>query len=194
MILGDDSAAMSTAYLSLGSNKGDRLRHLRCAVEQLHRHEALRVEAASPVYETEAHTVSSEEEQPSFLNAVLRVEAECTPDALLQNAPVVERAAGRRRSGTKKWSPRPLDIDLLVVDDVTCHTDTLTLPHPRLGERRFVLRPWADLAPNFVVPPPFNRPVQSLLDQCTDAAEIRRTDHALDDWMADASPAEESEA
>jgi 2-amino-4-hydroxy-6-hydroxymethyldihydropteridine diphosphokinase len=60
----------------------------------------------------------------------------------------------------------------------------LTLPHPRLAERRFVLRPWADLAPNLVVPPPFDAPVRDLLDRCPDAASIRRTDHALDGTAA----------
>jgi 2-amino-4-hydroxy-6-hydroxymethyldihydropteridine diphosphokinase len=70
---------------------------------------------------------------------------------------------------------------LLAVDDITCQTDDLTLPHPRLAERRFVLQPWADLAPNFVVPPPFDQSVQSLLDECADETKIRRTDHALSD-------------
>jgi 2-amino-4-hydroxy-6-hydroxymethyldihydropteridine diphosphokinase len=173
---------MPTAYLGLGSNEGDRLVHLRAAVKRLQAHDSLRVTAASPVYETEAHTVSPDEEQPSFLNAVLEMSAECSPEALLHAAHQVERAEGRvRKAGRQEWRPRPLDIDLLAVDDITCQTDDLTLPHPRLAERRFVLQPWADLAPNFVVPPPFDQSVQSLLDECADETKIRRTDHALSD-------------
>ena len=173
---------MPTAYLGLGSNQGDRLGHLRAAVERLHRYDLLRVVAASPVYETEAHTASPDEEQPSFLNAVLRVAVECSPESLLRIAQKVERAEGRVRDEDRpKWRPRPLDIDLLAVGGVTCQTDDLTLPHPRLAERRFVLRPWADLAPTFVVPPPFAQSVQSLLDECPDANNIRRTEHALSD-------------
>ena len=177
---------MPTAYLGLGSNEGGRLRHLRAAVERLHERDGLRVGAASPVYETEAHTRSPDEEQPPFLNAVLCVAIERSPEALLQTAHAVERAEGRERATEREWPPRPLDIDLLAVDTVTCRTDTLTLPHPRLAERRFVLRPWADLAPNFVVPAPFDQTVQSLLDQCPDDAPVRRADAQLDD-LIDAS-------
>ncbi len=180
---------MSTAYLGLGSNQGDRLRHLKAAVRRLHRYDPLRVVAASPVYETKAHTLSADEEQPPFLNAVLRVAVDCGPESLLHTAHVVERAEGRSRSSEQRWGPRPLDVDLLAVDALTCQTDTLTLPHPRLGERRFVLRPWADLAPNFVVPPPFDQSVQSLLDQCPDTTSVRRTDDALDLPAAEAPDA-----
>jgi 2-amino-4-hydroxy-6-hydroxymethyldihydropteridine diphosphokinase len=183
---------MPLAYLGLGSNEGDRLRHLRSAVERLQEHEALQVVAASPVYETEAHTLSSGDEQPPFLNAVLETETERSPGALLRHAQAVEKAEGRTRSG-KKWAPRPLDIDLLAVDGITRQTSTLTLPHPRLAERRFVLRPWADLAPNFVVPPPFDRTVQALLEQCPDAAAIRQTDDRIDQAVSGRAAGRDSE-
>jgi 2-amino-4-hydroxy-6-hydroxymethyldihydropteridine diphosphokinase len=183
---------VSTAYLGLGSNEGDRRRHLQAAVERLHRHNEIRIVAASPVYETEAHTQPPDEEQPPFLNAVLRTAVDCDPKVLLHVAQEVERTEGRTRSETSPWRPRPLDIDLLAVDALTCQTDTLTLPHPRLGERRFVLRPWADLAPNFVVPPPFDQSVQSLLDQCPDTASVRRTDDELDLSAAEAPGARDA--
>jgi len=184
---------MPTASLGLGSNQGDRLGHLQAAVERLHRYDLLRVVAASPVYETEAHTASPDEEQPSFLNAVLCVAVECSPESLLRIAHEVEQAEGRvREVDQQKWRPRPLDIDLLAVDGVTRQTDALTLPHPRLAERRFVLRPWADLAPNFVVPPPFDQSVQSLLNQCPDTTHIRRIEHTLVDRSTPAPPSENS--
>lgn len=178
---------MSTAYLGLGSNEGRRLHHLRAAVKRLQERNGLRVKAASPVYETEAHTMVPEAERPPFLNAVLCVVTEHGPEALLAVVHAVERAEGRERSRGREWRPRPLDIDLLAVGAATRRTDVLTLPHRRLAERRFVLRPWADLAPNFVVPPPFDQSVQSLLNQCTDAASVQKTDHQLDDLVAGSS-------
>lgn len=179
--------AMPSAYLGLGSNQGDRCSHLRAAVQHIRERAPTRVRAASPVYEAEAHTQSPDEEQPPFLNAVLHALVECDPATLLHVAHEIERAEGRVRSSTRTWEPRPLDIDLLAVDSLTCRTDALTLPHPRLGERRFVLQPWADLTPNFVVPPPFNEPVQSLLDQCPDAVPVRKTDCRLDDLVVRSS-------
>lgn len=174
---------MPTAFLGVGSNKGDRLGHLRSGGERLARRDALRVVAASPVYETEAHTASSGETQPPFLNAVLHVVVEEDPEALLQTAHAVERAEGRTRVAEQRWGPRVLDVDLLAVGALTRDTEALTLPHPRLADRRFVLRPWADLAPNFVVPSPFDESVQSLLDQCTDPASVQRTEHTLGAWL-----------
>lgn len=166
---------MPIAYLGLGSNQGARREHLRAAVERLGRRSAICVEEASPVYETAAHTRSPEQQQPAFLNAVLRARVDCEPDALLRAAHAVEAEEGRTRSSGKQWAPRPLDIDLLAVGDRTYQTDVLTLPHPRLAQRRFVLRPWADLAPTFTVPSPFDQPVRVLLAQCPDTAAIRRT-------------------
>lgn len=185
---------MSTAYLALGSNEGNRRRHLHAAVERLHAHEAVRRGRASPVYETEAHTRAPDEEQPLFLNAVLRLHVDCNPESLLRLAQAVEQAEGRTRTADRTWQPRPLDVDLLAVGAKTRQTDVLILPHPRLAERRFVLRPWADLAPNFVVPPPFNEPVQLLLNQCGDETDIRRTQHTLGDQLVAASTSEGSSA
>lgn len=170
---------MSTAYLGLGSNEGNRRRHLQGAVARLHGHEALRAIAVSPVYETEAHTRRPDEEQPPFLNAVLRVRAHCTPERLLRLALATEQAEGRTRTDDQTWQPRPLDVDVLAMGAKTRRTERLILPHPRLAGRRFVLRPWVDLAPNFVVPAPFDQSVQSLLDRCPDDASVHRTEVVL---------------
>lgn len=169
---------MNTAYLGLGSNLGDRRVHLQAAVSGLQAAAAIRVTAVSPVYETEAHTLDPNEEQPPFLNAVVEADVRCSPERLLQVAHGLERGAGRAID-RDRWAPRPLDVDLLVVGRVTCRTDTLTLPHPRLADRRFVLQPWADLAPNLWVPPPFEATVQALLDSCSDTAALRRTEYTL---------------
>lgn len=169
---------MTTVFLGLGSNQGSRYRHLQAAVERLARGQALWVREASPVYETEAHTLRAEETQPSFLNAVLRIETMQSPEALLRRLHEVEEAEGRRRS-QRRWAPRSLDVDLLAYGSLVRETEEITLPHPRLARRGFVLRPWADLAPNFVVPPPFDRSVQGLLTQCPDATAIKRTAYVL---------------
>ena len=170
---------MTRAYLGLGSNEGARRAHLQAAVEGLHEAPDIEVRAVSPVYETEAHTVTPAETQPAFLNAVLEAAVDCRAEALLARAHAVERAEGRARADSERWAPRPLDVDLLVVGTRTCHTDTLTLPHPRLAERRFVLRPWADLAPDVVVPPPFDATVRALLEACPDDSAVRQTDRRL---------------
>lgn len=169
----------TTAYIGLGSNTGDRLEHLRAALRGLERDPQVHVRTASPVYETEAHTLGSDEDQPPFLNAVLEVDVRCSPIHLLSLAQEVEEDAGRVREATDRWAPRPLDVDLLVFGERTCDTGRLTLPHPRLSERAFVLRPWADIAPNLHVPPPFDASVRDLLNDCPDQHKIRRTSHDL---------------
>jgi len=169
---------VDTAYLGLGSNRGDRRVHLQAAVDGLHEREGIRIQAVSPLYETEAHTVDPDEEQRPFLNAVVEAAVGRSPEQLLRVAHDVEADRGRTRTG-RRWAPRPLDIDLLAVGAKTRATDALTLPHPRLAERRFVLRPWADLAPDFVVPAPFGASVRALLDRCPDTAEVHRVDQGL---------------
>lgn len=171
---------MKRAFLGLGSNVGDRHGHLQAAGDALRHHEDIRPVDVSPVYETQAHTVDPTDEQRPFLNAVIEVTVAIRSEELLHAAHAIERSEGRDRGGAeRRWAPRPLDVDLLAVGDVTCQTDRLTLPHPRLAERRFVLVPWTDVAPDFVVPAPFKAPVQTLLDACTDSASVVRTHKAL---------------
>jgi len=170
---------MSTAFVGLGSNKGDRVEHLRSGVSKLHERGGIEVQDVSPVYESEAHTRSSEDTQLPFLNAVLQIEVNRSPEGVLRVAQAIEHSEGRSRTGERHWQSRVLDIDLLAVDTITQQTNELTLPHPRLGTRRFVLRPWADLAPDFLVPPPFDETVRSLLRTCSDTASLVRTDTAL---------------
>jgi len=146
------------------------------------------VTAVSSVYESEAHTLRPDAQNPPFLNAVVQVSTTHSPKALLRLAHDLERAEGRRRDA-QRWAPRPLDVDLLAYDEVVRDGESLTLPHPRLADRRFVLRPWADIAPNFVVPAPLQQPVHVLLERCVDTAEIHSTDLELNH---SATPAPES--
>lgn len=164
------------AFLALGSNLGDRRNALCQAVRALREHAGIRGVQPSPVYESQAHTRRPGEEHPPYLNAVVRLHAKLSPGALLQLAFRLEAKAGRDRTAEpRRWQPRPLDVDVLVAGRATRQTDRLRLPHPRLAERRFVLRPWADLAPNLRVPAPFEERVAALLARCPDHAALHRT-------------------
>jgi 2-amino-4-hydroxy-6-hydroxymethyldihydropteridine diphosphokinase len=128
------------AYLGLGSNLGDRLAHLQAAVDGLARTTGVAVVAVSPVYET---APVGGPPQDDYLNAVVAVETELTPRALLQVAQGLEAAEHRVRR--ERWGPRTLDVDLLLVGDERVDEPDLVVPHPRLMERAFALVPLADL-------------------------------------------------
>lgn len=134
------------AFLGLGANLGDREAALREAVAAL----GDSVTAVSPVYETEP--VGGPAGQPPYLNLVVEVAAPASPRALLDVAQRLEAAAGRDRSQEDRFGPRPLDVDVLWIDGVTVAEPDLVVPHPRLYQRRFVLAPLADLAPDLVPP------------------------------------------
>lgn len=138
------------AYFSLGSNLGDRVAHLQFGLDGL-ADRAGRVVAISPVYETEP---VGGPPQPDFLNAVVAVETELSPRELLGVAKALEAAVGRQPPEPgKRWGPRPLDIDILMVGDERVDEPDLVVPHPRIHQRAFVLAPLADVAPELVVAP-----------------------------------------
>lgn len=136
----------ATVLLGLGSNLGDREGHLRAAVERLARR-GVEVVARSSLYETEPVGFR---QQPRFLNAVVKGTTLLTPMALLSVARELEREAGRRPSFRN--APRPLDVDILAYDDLVQEGPELTIPHPRLAERAFVLVPLAEVAPGWAHP------------------------------------------
>jgi 2-amino-4-hydroxy-6-hydroxymethyldihydropteridine diphosphokinase len=127
-------------YLGLGSNEGDRLANLRAARERLG--DELEVVASSSVYETEPQGEVTE--QADFLNAVLEVETELGPHELLDLCKRVEHDLGRGPGGVRH-GPRPIDVDVLLLGDLRVDDDRLTLPHPELTSRRFVLEPLLEL-------------------------------------------------
>jgi 2-amino-4-hydroxy-6-hydroxymethyldihydropteridine diphosphokinase len=135
-------------YLGLGSNLGDPAGHLRAAVELLPTH-GVEVEAVSSTYVTEP--VGEILDQPDFLNAALRVRTELEPEALLDACKAVEAERGRSFDAPRH-SPRPLDVDLLLLGDLELQTERLTLPHREVRNRRFVLVPLLELDPDLSLP------------------------------------------
>lgn len=136
--------------IAFGSNLGDRLAHLRAGREAVVRwHETASPVACSPLYETEP--VDCPAGSAPFLNAVLEIETALAPADLLAECRKVELALGRAAAAARH-APRPLDLDILYAGEATISTPELTIPHPRLSARRFVLRPLADLRPSLVLP------------------------------------------
>ena len=129
------------AFVALGSNLGDRRAYLRAAVAGLPG-----VVAVSPVYETDP--VGGPGGQPPYLNAVVELDTDLTPRALLEMGQSLEAAAGRVRA--ERWGARTLDVDVLLVGDLAVDEPDLVIPHPRMRKRAFVLVPLHDLAPDLV--------------------------------------------
>ncbi|MBT9168285.1 MAG: 2-amino-4-hydroxy-6-hydroxymethyldihydropteridine pyrophosphokinase [Syntrophomonadaceae bacterium] len=150
---------MACVYLGLGSNVGDRQRELDFALETLRNHSEITLIKIAPILETDPVGYL---EQAKFLNTVAEIETALEPALLLITLQQIEYAAGRVR--TICWGSRTLDIDILLYDNLVLSEPNLTIPHPHLREREFVLVPLAHLAPNLPVPPD-NRTVRELLDQ-----------------------------
>jgi len=136
------------AYIALGSNLGDRKSNLLSAVAEIGKLPASKVTDLSPFYETSPVGVT---EQPQFINAVLRINTGLSPFDLLQSLQQMEIKLFNRRRMIR-WGPRSIDLDLLLYGSKVIEDMTLVLPHPRLAERRFVLQPLCDIAPDLVHP------------------------------------------
>ncbi|HJU27737.1 MAG TPA: 2-amino-4-hydroxy-6-hydroxymethyldihydropteridine diphosphokinase [Candidatus Binataceae bacterium] len=141
------------AFIGIGSNLGDRAAHYREAIRRLAALPGTRVIRQSSIYETEPVG----DVKGPFLNGVVEVETEMPADALMRRLLAIERVMGRRRparkpSARRKYLPRVIDLDLLFFNKEVMETRSLTLPHPRLHERRFVLAPMAELAPALIHP------------------------------------------
>jgi 2-amino-4-hydroxy-6-hydroxymethyldihydropteridine diphosphokinase len=138
---------MAIVYVGLGSNIGDRTQHLVRACATLHRHPAIELQAVSSLYHTAPVGFTA---QAWFLNAVARLHTTLGPQALLSVTQATERHLGR--VVTFHWGPRLIDLDLLLYDALRLHEPYLTIPHAALQERRFVLVPLHELAPDLRLP------------------------------------------
>jgi 2-amino-4-hydroxy-6-hydroxymethyldihydropteridine diphosphokinase len=155
-----------TVYLSLGSNVGDREGHLRGAIGRLK--SAGRVVSVSSFYETEPVEFT---EQAWFLNCAVALETTRKPEQLMTILLDIEQAMGRRRTGKK--GPRTIDIDIVFFDDTILNSPRLTIPHPAMHERRFVLEPLAEIAPE-ARHPRLNRTVHELRDGLPAGQAVRK--------------------
>lgn len=156
---------MKTVYISLGSNVGEREKHLEGAIEAL-AGQGIRVTRRSSIYSTEPVDF---ERQGWFLNCVVEAETELMPRQLLHALQEIERTMGRRRIVLR--GPRVIDLDILLFGASVVHTPELDVPHPRLAERRFALVPLAEIAPT-ARHPIANKTVAELLAETTDKSAV----------------------
>lgn len=156
---------MSTAYVALGSNLGDRRANLRLALEKLRQHK-IDVADVSTFFSTKPYGVT---DQPDFLNAVCRVETDLPPLELLHTLLAIEQEMGRVR--LRHWGERNIDLDLLLYDDVCMNTPELTLPHPDMQNRDFVLLSLAELDCE-LVHPVLHKTIGQLQEELLSRSEI----------------------
>ena len=158
---------MHTAYLLLGTNLGNKALYLQQATQQIINNTGTLVTASS-IYETAAWGLTN---QPSFYNQVLVVETSLSPENLMLELLKIEEQLGRIRA--IKFGPRTIDIDILLIDDLTNNTNLLNLPHPALPQRKFALMPLAEVAPNLVHPVE-KKTISQLLQACTDSLDVQK--------------------
>ncbi|MDR7074881.1 2-amino-4-hydroxy-6-hydroxymethyldihydropteridine diphosphokinase [Fictibacillus barbaricus] len=138
---------MKTAYLSIGSNMGDREELLKKAIQSLAEYHDIEIEKISSIYETDPVGVT---DQPLFLNLAIKLKTTLSPHALLSKLHEVEEELERKR--IRKWGPRTIDLDILLYNGVSIQTEVLEIPHPRMLERAFVLIPLSEVAPDDIYP------------------------------------------
>jgi 2-amino-4-hydroxy-6-hydroxymethyldihydropteridine diphosphokinase len=160
---------LAKAYLSLGSNLGNKLRFLKEAISKIGESNKIAINRVSSVYETQP---VGYENQEWFLNLVIEIKTSFMPRDLLDHVLSVEDQMGRKRE--IKWGPRNIDIDILLYDNQVMQSDRLTLPHPRMHERRFVLLPLSEIAPQ-LLHPQLKKSVKELLEGCEDKSKVRLT-------------------
>jgi 2-amino-4-hydroxy-6-hydroxymethyldihydropteridine diphosphokinase len=159
--------SMPAAYLSLGSNVGNREANLSAAIAALPS-AGIQVKLVSSIYETEPVDYL---DQPWFLNCVVEAETDLEPHALLQTLRAIESHLGSQKEFAK--GPRKLDLDILLYNSQTLATPDLQIPHPRMLQRRFVLAPLAEVAPT-LKHPSWPATTAALLEQLTDPSQVRR--------------------
>lgn len=158
---------MSRAFIGIGSNEGDRLALISRAAQLLAVRDDLRVIQMALVRETDPVGGPL---QDRYLNTVVEVDTTLEPLALLRLMQAVERQLGRQPA-VQRWGPRPIDLDLLFYEDHIITDPALTVPHPRLHERRFVLEPLAELAPGFLHPV-LHEAISQLLEKALNSSVI----------------------
>ena len=149
---------MYTAYIGFGSNIGDRLQHIQNALHALSKAEGITLQEISSIYKTDP---VGYEAQAEFLNGVVAIQTTLSPLSLLHTLKDIETAVGRQPR--IRWGPREIDLDLLIYGDLCLETEKLVVPHPEMHLRRFVLVPFAEIAPD-LVHPVLQESIQTLLE------------------------------
>ena len=160
---------MFTAYIGLGSNVGNKLNNLKLALQQINRIDTTKLVNISSVFETEP---MYKEDQDKFYNAVAEIETELDPVILLQKLKEIEAKLGRNFNAERN-GPRVIDLDIEFFEDMILETDNLEIPHPRLYERLFVLKPMFDLNKNYKCSKT-GKTIELLLQECEDNSKIEK--------------------
>lgn len=163
---------MNKVFLGLGSNLGDKIKNLECAIVEINL-EIGRISAVSSVYETEAWGVINQE---NYYNLVIAVETTILPLALIEKILKIEEKLGRKRD--KKWDSRIIDIDILFYDNLIISTNHLQIPHPFIHKRNFVLEPLNEIASTFIHPK-YKRSINYLRDMSEDKSWIHKLENPL---------------
>ncbi len=158
---------MSVAYLCLGGNIGDREASIHQALEKINR-QAGKIISRSGIFETAAWGVTN---QQAYLNVCVGIETELSSDKLIKVLLEIEKELGRERNLYHTYEPRTIDIDILFYENEIIHRDDLTVPHPRLHLRKFVLIPLSEIAGTYVHPA-LNKTIFDLLKECEDTSEV----------------------
>jgi len=159
---------MVDAYLSVGSNLGNRLENLLNSLQKLTLQPKILLQRVSSIYETEPVGVV---DQPMFLNAVCKLKTSLAPKQLLAEIKKIEADAGRKKTG--RWQERIIDIDILLYGNVVICDSELEIPHPRMRVRRFVLVPFAEISPDYVLPDNEVLPISEILEKCPDKSSVQ---------------------
>ena len=155
-------------FLGLGSNKGDRYQNLKKGIHQLNNHPHIWVTDQSYIYQSPA---MYQTDQDDFYNMVVEIDTNLIPIDLLTEIRKIEIKSGRIPK-SKKNIPRILDIDILAIGNLKIQSASLEIPHPGISERKFVLKPWSDISPEFTLPDS-SQTVSDLLDNTTDISQVR---------------------
>ena len=158
---------MSTAYLLIGGNLGNRPAYLQQAIELIEQ-SCGNIVHSSAIYETAAWGIT---EQPSFYNQAIALTTRLAPDELMRQLLHIEETMGRKR--TVKMGPRIIDLDILLIDSLIISSSLLTLPHPALPARRFALLPLSEIAPA-IIHPVLHKTILELLEDCTDELDVQK--------------------
>ena len=162
------ASSIERIFVALGSNLGDRAGWLQKALQKLSALPAIEFVRASSIYETDP---VGKIDQPAFLNQVVEVRTTLAPEEFLDRLLRIEAELGRERR--ERWGPRIIDLDLLAYGNRQAQTNRLVLPHAELHRRRFVLAPWAEIAPEFEVAG-FKATVNELLQRCDDHGRVQK--------------------